>query len=237
MWKKYELELQMTGQFAASLPRSREEIKAMLENRMPVKPPVDYIPIDELTEEVYGKVAPVFPDQSVTPAGEEEEELQYGWATFCRNEEGLYYEGRCVRGHLKDCANQVKDVDIPALKVVKKKDGEEGQITALKAKVANKVYVMTDVIPLMLDGVQAKEIAGTQQRFVQVMTRMGPRSTIKYLDYLEKPVLTFQLNVLDDGIITEDILDAIFEYGSVHGLGQERSQGWGRYTYTIKELK
>jgi hypothetical protein len=43
--------------------------------------------------------------------------------------------------------------------------------------------------------------------------------------------------VLDDGIITEDILKAIFEYGSIHGLGQERSQGWGRYTYEIKEIQ
>ncbi len=218
MWKKYEVELQMTGRFAASLPKNKDEIRQMLENRMPVKPPVDYIPIDEHAEEVYGKVAPVFPYPPVTPAGEEEE-LQYGWATFCRNEAGLYYEGRCIRGHLKDCANQIKDVLDPPVK-------------ALKAKVANKVYVMTDIIPL-----GAKEIAGTEQRFVQVMTRQGPRSTIKFIDYLEKPTLKFQLNVLDDGIITDEILDSIFEYGAVHGLGQERSQGWGRYTFIITELK
>jgi hypothetical protein len=29
------------------------------------------------------------------------------------------------------------------------------------------------------------------------------------------------------------MLRVIFDYGSIHGLGQERSQGWGRYTYTI----
>ena len=215
MWKKYEVELQMTGYFAASLPRTREEIEKMLVNRMPTKPPEDFIPLDELAVQVVEKVG----------ATEEadEEELKYGWATFPRNEDGLYYEGRCVRGHLKDCANQVKDAIKPEVK-------------ALKAKVANKVYVMTDVIPLMAYGMQAKEIAGTVQRFVQVMTRQGPRSTIKYVDYLEKPMLTFHLNVLDDDVITNDILNAIFEYGSVHGMGQERSQGWGRYTFTIRKL-
>ncbi len=209
MWNKYEVELRMTGEFAASLPRNREDIEKMLEHRMPAKPPEDFIPLDELADAVAEKVG---------ATEEAEEEMKYGWATFPRNEDGLYYEGRCVRGHLKDCANQVKDAIKPEVK-------------ALKAKVANKVYVMTDVIPL-----GAKEIAGTVQRFVQVMTRQGPRSTIKYVDYLEKPVLTFRLNVLDDSIITYDILNSIFEYGSVHGMGQERSQGFGRYTFTIRKL-
>lgn len=211
MWKKYNVELQMTGRFAASLPRTKEEIKKMLEIRMPVNPPADYIPIDELADIVAEEVGAV--------AGEEEGEFKYGWATFPRNEEGLYYEGRCVRGHIKDCANQIKDVL---------------EVKALKAKVANKVYVMTDIIPL-----GAKEIAGTETRYVQVMTRLGPRSTIKYVDYLEKPTLKFRLNVLNDGIITDEILNSIFEYGSVHGCGQERSQGWGRYAFpiTITEVK
>jgi len=233
MWKKYEVELKMLDKFAASLPKTKEEIQAMLENRMPSKPPENFTPIAELTEEVAEKVA--------TPAEgeEEEEELKYGWATFPRNEEGLYYEGRCIRGHLKDCANQIKDV--------------KPEVRALKAKVANKVYVMTDIIPLLIweddkplkEGEpsptrslrRAKEIAGTQQRFVQVMTRQGPRSTIKYVDYLEKPTLKFRLSVLEDGIITKEILTSIFEYGSIHGLGQERSQGWGRYDFTITEVK
>jgi len=212
MWIKYQVELRMTGYFAASLPRTREEIEKMLEHRMPVKPPEDFIPMDELADEVEEKV------------GEgEEEEMKYGWATFPRNEEGLYYEGRCARGHLKDCASQVKDAIKPEIK-------------ALKAKVANKVYVMTDIIPLLVNGVQVSEIAGTEQRFIQVMTRRGPRSTIKFIDYLEKPTLTFQLNVLDDGIITPEILDAIFEYGAVHGIGQERSTGFGRYTFALTKL-
>jgi hypothetical protein len=208
MWLVYQVHLTMTGRFAASLPRTREEIKKMLEHRAPVNPPADYVPLDELEDQVAEKVG-------AAEKGEEEEEFKFGWATFARNDAGLYYEGRCVRGHIKDCATQVSGLLEP-------------KITALKAKVANKVYVMTDVIPL-----GAKEIAGTEQRFVQVMTRMGPRSTIKYIDYLESPALSFQLNVLNDGVVTEVILHTLFEYGSIHGMGQERSTGWGRYTFTI----
>lgn len=213
MWNKYEVKLQMTGLFAASLPRTREEIEKMLENRMPAKLPEDFISLEELADEVAEKVG----------VEEDEEDLKYGWATFARNDAGLYYEGRCVRGHIKDCSNQVKGAIQPEVK-------------ALKAKVANKVYVMTDVMPLMRNGEQIREADGTIQRFIQVMTMKGPRSTMKFVDYVEKPELTFQLNVLDDGVIEDDILDAIFEYGAVHGLGQERSQGWGRYTYSIRRV-
>lgn len=213
MWKKYEVELKMAGFFAASLPRTREEIEKMLENRMPAKLPEDFISLEELADEVAEKVG----------IEQDEEELKYGWATFPRNDDGVYYEGRCVRGHIKDCANQVKGAMHPEVK-------------ALKAKVANKVYVMTDVIPLMRNGEQVKEFDGTVQRFIQVMTAKGPRSTIKFVDYVEKPVLAFQLNVLDDDVITDDILDAILEYGAVHGMGQERSQSWGRYAYQIRKL-
>jgi len=209
MWLRYQVELQMTGRFAASLPRTKEEIAAMLEQRMPATPPEDYTPIEELAVEVAAKVA---------PTEGEDEEVKFGWATFPKDDTGLYYEGRCIRGHLKDCATQVRGFLEPEVK-------------ALKAKVANKVYVVTDVIPL-----GTKEPAGTEARYVQVMTRMGPRSTIKYVEYLEKPELTFELKVFNDGVITPEILNTIFEYGSIHGMGQERSQGWGRYTFNITEL-
>jgi hypothetical protein len=103
MWKKYEVQLKMLGRFAASLPKTREEIQKMLENRMPLNPPENFVPVAELAEEVAGKVG-------AQAAGEEEaEELQFGYATFPRNTEWLYYEGRCIRGHLKDCANQIED--------------------------------------------------------------------------------------------------------------------------------
>ena len=210
MWLRYQVELQMTGRFAASLPRTREQISDMLEHRMPVNPPDDYIPIDELTEEVAEKVGLIEEDQ---------EEVKFGWATFPKDDTGLYYEGRCIRGHLKDCAAQVRGFLEPEVK-------------ALKAKVANKVYVMTDVIPL-----GAKEPAGTEARYVQVVTRLGPRSTIKYVEYLEKPSLVFELKVLNDGVITPEILNTIFEYGSIHGMGQERSQGWGRYTFKVTGIQ
>lgn len=210
-WNKYDVVLEMTGRFAASLPKTKKEIEAMLVNRMPTKRPENFIPIPELLESVAESV------EISDEEGKEKAELKYGFSTFCRDKNGLYYEGRCIRGHLKDCANQVKDIL---------------NVNALKAKVSNKVYVMTDKIYLSVD-----EVDGVEQRFIQVMTPQGPRSTIKFIDYLERPELKFRLNVLDDDVITEAILKVIFEYGSIHGLGQERSQGWGRYQFSITKVK
>lgn len=203
MWKEYIVELTIVGKFAASIPKSREEIGSMLINRMPGKKPKDAIPVEELTDQI---------------ATEVDAEPEPGWATFKKNDRGLYYEGRCIRGHIKDCATQVAAM-FPNVK-------------AFKAKVANKVYVVNDYIPL-----NKNEPDGYEQRFIQVMTRQGPRSTYKFIDYLQDVTLLFTLRVLNDDVITEDMLKAIFTYGSVHGLGQERSQGWGRYVYKITEAK
>jgi hypothetical protein len=196
MWKRYKVELQIDGPFAAALPKTEEEIKSMIENRMPSNKPDDAKPIDDLIEQVSGEVGV--------------DKFQPGWATFKCDENGLYYEGRCVRGHIKDCALQVAKIL---------------DILAFKAKVSNNVYVETDKITLLK---QAPD--GFEKRFIQVMTRQGPRSTYKYIDYINSPKLEFVLKLLERGPITVKHLETIFEYGGVHGIGQERSQGWGRYT-------
>jgi hypothetical protein len=206
MWLTYRAVLKVNGPFAASLPKDPDEIRSMLENRMPAEKPEDGATIDELVETVSAAVATADqPDEDVLP----------GASTFPSDERGLYYEGRCVRGHLKDCALQIQGF-FPSVK-------------NFRAKFVNRVYVVTDKIY-----VGAKEVAGTQERFIQVMTRRGPRSSIKYIDWVESPTLEFTIKLLNDDVITEEHLKAVFEYGGIHGMGGERSQGWGRYE--LKEL-
>lgn len=202
MWLTYRAVLEVQGQFAASLPKDPEEIRAMLVNRMPTNAPDEAIPIDELVEQVATAVATDDqPDEDTLP----------GASTFPSDKKGLYYEGRCVRGHLKDCALQIAGFYKTA-------------VPNFRAKFVNRVYVVTDKIY-----VGAKEVAGTQERFIQVMTRRGPRSSIKYIDWVESPTLEFTIRLLNDDVIKEEHLKAVFEYGGIHGMGGERSQGWGRY--------
>lgn len=196
MWKKYQVELHFTTQFASSTPKNPKDIEAMLIARAPSKPPEDPTPLPELAEQVAEEV-------------EASEEVERGYATFKRDEKGLYYEARCVRAHIKDCANVLQ---------------YQLSIKALKSKVANHVYV--EPAKIYLD---KSEPDGNETRIVHAMTMKGPRSSLKTIDFVDKPVLKFTLKVLDDGVIDEKTLKAIFEYGSEHGMGQERSQDWGKY--------
>ncbi|MBA7663018.1 hypothetical protein ES703_71051 [subsurface metagenome] len=196
MWKKYEVELQFTTQFASSTPKNPKDIEAMLIARAPSKPPEDPTPLPELAEQVAEEVGAT-------------EEVERGYATFKQDEKGLYYEARCVRAHIKDCANVLQTLL---------------GIKALKSKVANRVYV--EPAKIYLD---KSEPDGKETRIVHAMTMKGPRSSLKTIDFVDTPVLKFTLKVMDDGVINKDILEAIFEYGSEHGMGQERSQDWGKY--------
>ena len=217
IWKTYKIELQVDGQFGGQIPRSEDEIRAMLEHRMPGKKPEDARPIDELVGEVTSQVDVQDPeDDNYVP----------GWSTFKHDAEGkLQYEGRCIRGHLKDCALQVKEF--------------YPEIKNFRSKVVNRLYVANDLIPLTSSElVPFTEPEGTETRYIQVMTRQGPRSAIKYIDYILDPYLTFNIKLLNDtrdpkkvkDIITIEHIKSILEYGSIHGMGAERSQGWGRYT-------
>ena len=196
MWKKYEVELRFTTPFASSTPKNPQDIGAMLEARMPAKSPPDPVSIPELASQIAEEV-------------EATEEVEKGYATFKRDDRGLYYEARCVRAHIKDCANALQGLL---------------EIRALKSKVAQRVYVEPEKLYL-----GKTEPDGNETRIVHAMTMKGPRSSLKTIDYVNDAGLTFILKVLDDGVITEDILKAIFEYGGTHGIGQERSQDWGRY--------
>lgn len=205
MWKRYEVELKFTTPFASSTPKNPKDIEAMLLARAPSKPPEDPTPLPELAEKVAEEV-------------EAGEEVERGYATFKRDDEGLYYEARCVRAHIKDCALQLQ--------------GLLG-IKAFKSKVANRVYVEPTKIYL-----DKSEPDGNETRIVHAMTMKGPRSSLKTIDYVDKPTLKFRLKVLDDDVIDRDILEDIFEYGGEHGMGQERSQDWGKYELVkLEEVK
>lgn len=196
MWRRYEVELKFTSPFASSTPKNPKDIEAMLEAKMPSKPPPDATPIDELAEQVEEEVGAT-------------EEVERGYATFKRDDNGLYYEARCVRAHIKDCANILQNTL---------------EVKALKSKVANRVYVEPDKIYL-----GKKEPDGSETRIVHAMTMKGPRSSLKVIDFINDARLKFRLVVLDDKVIDIDILKAIFQYGGTHGMGQERSQDWGKY--------
>ena len=150
---------------------------------------------------------------------------------FKEDTAGLWYEGRCVRGHLKDCALQVaKFYDGTSAN----KEAGFPTIKNFRSKFVNAVYVDELKIPVMRGGERVTKADESVERFIQVMTRQGPRSSIKYVDCVNESVITCTLNVQKgQREIGLSEIESVLEYGEVHGMGAERSQQWGRYTWTI----
>lgn len=209
MWLYFGVELSFVSRFANSAPKHPKDILAMLESRtatdahlrkMREEGEEEVIPIEQMAEELGLAV-----DAST--------DADRGHATFLRDDNGLYYEARCVRAHIKDCANQLQTLL---------------DIKALKAKVSNRVYVRPAKLILNREAIDGEEL-----RIIHAMTPKGPRSSLKTVDFLENAKLSFSLKVLNDGVVDEKLINHIFEYGCEHGMGQERSQDWGRYEYKV----
>ena len=215
MFRNYRIGIQVNGEFGASIPHTEEAIKTMLEYRAPARKP------DEVIWELVDvdAVATDMAERRNQGLEEPPEGWLPGYAGFLRDKEGIHYEGRCIRGHLKDAAFSIREMDGINLK-------------NFRAKFVQHIYIQrnpNDAIFMYRDGDRILEPDGVQQRFIQVMTRQGPRSSIKYVDYVINPTMYFTVKLLDDGVIKPEHLTMALEFGSVHGMGAERSQGWGTY--------
>jgi len=210
MWKKFKISLKFENRLCASVPQCKELVRPWLEARAAKKMPDAGPDLDEMEKEVIETI-------------DLDEEVEKTTLNFQRDDKGLFVRGGTFKAHLKDCANQVKDV----LK-----------IKALRAKVANKVYIDEYRIYLRNGGSGIlQESHGAFDQPVHVMTAMGPRNALKNINYVKNASMEFTLKILSpDKEVTPDIVEKILEYGAVHGYGGERGMGEGRYSFTIKEL-
>jgi DNA-binding transcriptional regulator YiaG len=219
MWLNYAVELRFTSRFAASNPKNSEEIRQLMESRKMSDP--EFARRIKASEVL--KTVEELAEEAVEESGATEE-AEKGWATFKKDDVGLYYEARCVRAHLKDSANSLQTFL---------------ETKALKARIAQRVYVHPDKIYVLASpngnpnaAIIKKDPDGNERRIVHAMTMKGPRSSIKWIDYVDGAILRFRLKVLNDGFVSRDLLVRLFEYGGTHGMGQERSQDYGRYEVT-----
>ncbi len=207
MFKNYKVEMSFKERLCGSVPLSKELVKPWLEARMPKKKPEDGKSIEELEKEVNESNEEVI------------EKTTLGFQNF---DGGLFVRGGTIKAHLKDCANQVKDI----LK-----------IKALRSKIANKVYIEEYRVPIFKNGKQAVTADGDFQQPVHVMTALGPRNALKIIRYIEAAHFSFTMKILEDSMTNEagkkvktiDVVLSIFEYGRIHGYGGERGMGEGRY--------
>lgn len=201
----------------------------------------------ELTEPMLGTVAKnpeiykTFIESKKPPEiGENESETvpvdeRSGWTGFHEDKQGIFIYDYLFKGFLKYAANAMK---------------EEIGIKALRKKVVDYVFVYPRRIhiPGGLDG--TVEGAGNGgfpslmkpddnlERPLQGMTARGPRVSLARSDVINAGrKFKVEVRVLRESVISEKTLQAILDYGQYQGLGQWRTGGYGRFAYTLSEVK
>ena len=145
-------------------------------------------------------------------AGEVDAQPEVMAVGFKRQDGQVYIEGRQIKAMLKEAANILKGPQFLDVKNA-------------MSKLAERVFVEPDKLFIApLDAVKEEE------RPVHVMTRLGPRTSLKRYEYVVGPFVEFRLRVLADGIFGEEDLRTMLEYAQFNGLGADRSQGEGTFT-------
>jgi len=167
------------------------------------------------------------------PEVSEEKEAK-SWVGFKRNEDGhLYIEGRCVKAMLKEAGNIIKDVAPNGGQQKGKNAGKKKGVTALKSKVADRVFVVEDQIFFTRGGEKIQAPDELEERPVHAMTPQGPRSSLKRTDILRDVEVEFTVRRLATNDVPEETLYAILVYAQQIGLGADRSQSRG----TMKDIE
>ncbi len=206
MFRYYRVKIKFATKFAAGIPKDPSKLLDFLEARAPERPPEDATPLDKLAKAVEAEIfEPVESQQAAITT------------TFKRDGSGPVYEARSILAHLKDCTAVLSKNFL--------------NVKGLKAAVADRVWVQPEMIPLFMDGERADKPDGEEIKPISIFIKgEGRRTAVKIVEYLDKPNMTFYLKSLNDGVITIELLRALFEYGgNIRGMGQDRGLGWGRY--------
>lgn len=100
---------------------------------------------------------------------------------------------------------------------------------------AERLFVEGDKLYLMRDGKHLATPDRTEEKAIHVMTAQGPRTALKRVDIMD-PGVQFEASLkwLDDGIVDLDLVRVFLDYMTVNGIGAERSQGSGQFSFVLK---
>ena len=216
MWTRYRVRWDFLTQLCGSVPADPEIVKAWLDARKPRVRPPGGKSIDDINEEVLATLA----------AGDELSDADSNILTFQRHEGGCVQRAATVKAHLKDCARVLSNQYI----------GRIEKERAFSTRVINGVYHDPAVywIPILRpDGTPVEKHDGERDKAIHVRGM----AALKRFEWIQPARMDFTLLVLtaigNKPSVSEEDLGTLMEYGGVHGYGGERSDGEGRYTFTI----
>jgi hypothetical protein len=159
-----------------------------------------------------------FPSDEVATLNEEK-----GKTGFHRLEDGtpILYD-YVLKGFFKDACGMLSRVD----------GSESKKLKAYKKIIDGLVFVYPRQIPIVLSG-SISEL----QRPLRAQTAQGERVALACSEMVPAgSSISFELDVLEDKVLTPALLKEWFSYGGKRGLGQWRNGSYGRFDGTIESV-
>jgi hypothetical protein len=210
----YRAELQVHDKLIGGIPKDPDTIRKWVESRIAQGADL------ALQQTVDETVAAMTAERGETPDTKsvlDEVARQIEGGNGFKTVDGqLVYEGRCMKSALKEASN----VAYPGTQFPGKPAGIK---KGLMRYLAERVFVADQYIPL---GVEVP--SGTEQRVKHIMTPQGPRSAINVVDYVEKPRLSFVVDVLDD-CLSPEVWGRMWQCAEEIGIGADRARSDGRF--------
>jgi len=124
-----------------------------------------------------------------------------------------------VKGYLKDACSMLSRME----------DSLSKKVRAFKKVIDGLVFVEPRLIPFTLHGT-----VGELQRPLRAQTAQGERVALAFSETIPTgSTLNFELLVLDDKTMSQELLFELFDYGKYRGMGQWRSGSWGRFSFNM----
>lgn len=220
LWTHYRITWDFPDHLCGSVPKDPALIKGWLDARKPQARPPDSRSIPEIQAEVLSTMLSQETDEEVE---------QRTWLGFQAHPttRHLVMGARTIRGHVKDCARIVSSAYV----------GTEKGVRSFSVRFVNGFYPVEYWIPILRreDNAHVLVPDGYQDKAIHVYGPQGQRNALKRFDYVTNVRMAFTVRVLP--WLKRSDLETLFEYGAVHGYAGERSEGEGRYIYTIEPVE
>jgi hypothetical protein len=156
--------------------------------------------------------------QELETVGKKEEK---GWTGFHTLDGKPIIYDYSIKGYFKESCSMLRRCP----------DTLSAKFTAFKKIIDGLVFVSPRRIPLQLSGP-----LGVLERPLRCSTPQGERVALARSDTAPAGTkMEFNVQVLDPKVNLK-VLREWLDYGSLHGLGQWRNGGFGKFTYKIKEV-
>jgi len=228
MWNRARVTLSIRERVCGGIPKDQKLIEGWVAANMP-----------EVSAEKQAKL--VAKTAAELPAATEEK-AEKMWTTFkvAKPDGYIFIEGRQIKAMLKESANILREALITSEKSEKGKDKAaekaKSRFTAIRSKVAERLFVEEDRVVFDRNGKRLTEPDGSEERAIHVMTAQGPRDALKRTDFVAAPAtISFHLKWVNDSVVDIELVKIFFEHACENGLGADRSQGNGRFAVVAIE--